>query len=140
MSYVNRQDFIDRLGEEKVVALTDRDNAGEIDDARLMAAAQGASDTFDSYVFPRYQPPISVTGKVKQVVLDLAIYELASDLLETDEGQYKIYLDRMKAALKFLADVQAEKAALVAAPAPPVADSTVNMPTLFATVKARRCV
>jgi phage gp36-like protein len=139
MSYVNKQDFVERLGERKLIQLTDRSNSGAVDGKRLTVAALAASDTFDSYVFPRYTAPISVTGKVKQVVLDIALYEMVSDLLETDEGKYKIYRDRWQAALRYLADVQNGKAALVGSPAPPVADTSGHIPTLFKTVKARRC-
>ena len=141
MSYVNKQDFLDRLGEQKLIQLTDREGTGAVDDARLAAAAEAASDLFDSYVFPRYQPPISVNSQVKQLVLDIALYYLASDLLESasDEGQYKIYVDRWKAQLKFLADVQAGKASLVSSPPRPVGDTTANIPRLFGVVKARRC-
>jgi phage gp36-like protein len=112
-AYAGKQDFIDRLGEDKLVQLTDRDSAGEVDDKRLTAAAESATATIDAYASAIYPTPLNpVNALVKKLCIELAVYELASDLFETDEGSYKIYSERWKAALKFLADVRAGKAVL----------------------------
>jgi phage gp36-like protein len=111
-AYIDKQDYVKRLGEIEVVKLSDLNNTGEADDERLNAAATAASSMFDSYVLARYPAPITATPLVKKLVLDIAIYQLASSLLETDEGRYKIYLDQYKAAIQFLTAVAAGKAQL----------------------------
>lgn len=115
-AYVGKQDFVDRLGVDKVVQLSDRSGTREVDESRLNSAATAASATFDSYCLARYPAPITATPLVKKYVLDLAIYQLVADLLDEDDGKYKIYLDLYKAAIKFLSDVSAGKAQLDQAP------------------------
>jgi phage gp36-like protein len=122
--YVVKQDFIDRLGAPKLVQLTDRDSTGAVDEKRLTAAATAASDTIDSYASTIYPTPIpEPNALVKKLCIDIATYEFASDLFETDEGAYKIYRDRWQAALKLLADVRAGKAVLYVVEEPEASDA-----------------
>ena len=123
-AYAGKQDFIDRLGEDKLVQLTDRDSNGEVDDKRLTAAADSATATIDAYASAIYPTPLNpINALVKKLCIELAVYELASDLFETDEGAFKIYSERWQAALKFLADVRAGKAVLYVVTEPEAADA-----------------
>ncbi len=122
-AYAVKQDFLDRLGEDKLVQLTDRDSDGEVNEKRLTDAAAAASDQINAYASALYTTPLDPVNRlVKKLCIDLAVYELASDLFETDEGSFKIYSERWKAALKFLADVRAGKAVLYVVEGPEEAD------------------
>lgn len=113
MSYITQQDLEDELGLKKLIQLTDDDNIGEVGVKRVNKAISFAVGTFDSYARSRYTIPVPITEKVKATCLDLAIFHLMkSRTTVTDDGPYKVRLDASNAALKFLQDIQAGKAAL----------------------------
>ena len=118
MSYIEKQDLIDELGEEKLLELADDTAEGDLETEsvvkRVGKAISYAVGTFDSYARQRYQIPVPVTEKVKATWLDLAGFHLfkGRSLSTSKEGVYGVKKDAHDQAMKFLADVATGKAAL----------------------------
>lgn len=80
MGYAAKQDMIDRFGEDELIQLTDRNNAGVIDDAVLNGALADADAQIDPYLASRYSLPLAGTPVViKRVACNLARYFLYDD-------------------------------------------------------------
>ncbi|ROO28240.1 gp436 family protein [Salinisphaera orenii] len=80
MAYVTVQDLIDRLGEDEVHVLADRDRDGELDQAAIDDAAADAAAEIDAYLGKRYTVPLDATSVpriVKRIAIDLTVYRLA---------------------------------------------------------------
>lgn len=98
-SIITRQDLIDRFGEGELVALTDREGRGVIDDEVLNRAIEDAEAEAAAYiqaarlVLP--SPPKVLVIKV----CDIARYYLH------DNGETQVVLDRYKQAVAWLRDV-----------------------------------
>ncbi len=112
MSYITQQDLLDELGEDKLIQLTDDEGIGEVGESRINKAISYAVGTVDSYSRTRYTLPVPVTEKVKAVCLDLAVFHLYKSRATDTEGSYKVKKEAHDAAMKFLQDVAAGKAAL----------------------------
>lgn len=112
MAYIETQDFIDELGEDKLAQLTDDEGTGEVNETRVLKAIEYAQGVFDSYARSRYSLPVPVTAMVKSLNLDLAIFHLYKSRTELPEGVYKVRENASKEALMLLKDIQAGKAGL----------------------------
>lgn len=122
MSYAAKSNMIARFTEREVIALTDPDNLGVIDDVVLAGALAEADAEIDPYLAPRHVLPLaSVPRILSGFACDIARYRLCGTggVTETDEVR-----NRYKDAIKFLENVASGKIGLglnaanqVAAPA-----------------------
>lgn len=112
MSYIEIQDLLDELGEDKLVQLTDDEGTGEVGETRALKAIESAKGTFDAYARSRYALPVPATPMVKSLNLDLAIFHLFKSRTSVAEGVYTVRENSYKAALKLLMDISQGKAAL----------------------------
>lgn len=97
------------LGEDRYLALVDRDNDGAADTDAVEAALADASSLCDSYVsrwLPLSEPPKALVT----AVLDLAVYQLAGNRSTEDERR------RYEDALRWLRDVSVGRATLGTGP------------------------
>lgn len=97
--YATRDDMVKRFGEKEVIALTDRDYTGLIDDAVLDEALAAAGVEVDGYIGGRYplplaQPPKILTG----YACDIARYRLCGSGTQLTED----IRDRFRDAVRFL--------------------------------------
>lgn len=75
--YATIQDMLNAFGDEEVIALTDRENTGEVDEAVALEALERASSEADSYLSVRYRVPVVVVDKVLiDAVCQIARYRL----------------------------------------------------------------
>lgn len=97
MIYATRQNMIDAFGEHEVLALTDRGNFGQIDDAVLCRALEQADAQIDGYLQGRYTLPLAVVPRLLAVyACDLARYRLTGgDATETEAVRNR-YQDAIK--------------------------------------------
>lgn len=97
MSYAAISDLISQFGEHEVVAITDRNQDGVVDEAVANAALQRASDTIDSYLAARFPVPLSaVPHQLVDLCCDICRYKLlGSDVTETDPARYR-YKDALR--------------------------------------------
>jgi phage gp36-like protein len=101
-AFATKTDMLDRFGEREVIALTDRDSAGEVDDTVLQRALDGADAEISGYIVSRYPAPLpSVPRMLVDVACDIARYRLTgTDVMCTDDIQ-----QRYDYALKYLTKV-----------------------------------
>lgn len=111
MPYASQADMVFRFTEREVIAITDRENTGDIDAAQLAAALDGASAEIDSHLGRRYALPLS-TGGVPLVTApkilvglccDIARYRLTGTEVQETEAIRDRYKDAI-AVLQKLAD------------------------------------
>lgn len=97
MSYATISDLIIQFGESEVVAITDRNRDGVVDEPVANGALQRASNTMDSYLVARYPLPLSVVpNQLVDLCCDIARYKLlGSDVTETDPVRYR-YKDALR--------------------------------------------
>ncbi len=76
MPYCTQSDLLNQLTQAELVQLTDDDATGAVDPAKVDAALNAASATIDAYAGARYTLPLQSSEKIKQLCIDLAIYEL----------------------------------------------------------------
>lgn len=102
MTYATQQNMLDRFGERELIALTDRDNSGVMDDAVLANGLKLADDEINPYLVARYAlPPASVPAILSGFACDIARYRLCgAEVVETEEIR-----NRYKDAIKFLEKV-----------------------------------
>lgn len=79
--------MIERFGEGEIIALTDRANTGEIDDAVLQRALDEADAEINSYIAARYPAPFpEVPTVLVGVACNIARYKLTgADVMATDD-------------------------------------------------------
>ena len=107
MSYVTKQDLIDRFGEEELIQLTDRAGAGVIDDQVLNRAIADADAEIDGYLAGRYVLPLAVVpASLGRIAADLARYYLYEDAATEHVRQ------RYEDAVRFLRAVGEGKVSL----------------------------
>lgn len=120
MAYAAQSDIENRLTAAKLVDLTDFEEAGQVNDARVSAALDAASGMIDAYAPARYDLPLVASAQLNDLCVDLTIF--------------KLYVGRQRAipatvqtayenAVAFLKDVSASKASFTQAAAPQVAGS-----------------
>lgn len=94
MPYVSAQDLIDRIGEDAVYVLADRDRDGALDTATIDEAAADAAAEIDAYLSTRYDVPLAPVPRViKRLAVDMAIYRLADAAGGYTEERRKRYED-----------------------------------------------
>ncbi|MGH9805062.1 MAG: gp436 family protein [Candidatus Acidiferrales bacterium] len=108
MPYCNEADLLNQLTQAELVQLTDDTGAGTVDSAKVDAALAAASATIDAYAGGRYTLPLQDSEKVKQLCVDLAIYELEKRRRRIREAT----LAARDAALSFLRDLARGQAVL----------------------------
>lgn len=110
--YIQQSDLESRLGNTKLLELTDPDGTGTIQANIVAAAIAAAEGLFESYLRTRYQLPVPVTPLVTGLLIDMAGFVLYRGASTVDDGVYKVWQDGNEAAVKTLKDIQAGKAAL----------------------------
>lgn len=117
MAYATPDDLVAAFGLDEVIAVTDRENTGQVDATVALEALNRASSEADSYLAARYPLPLAeVPPALLTAVCDMARYRLTGGMAtETDT-----IVERYRAAVSWLRDVAAGRAVLpgAAAPAP----------------------
>ena len=108
MPYATQADLLNQITQTELVQLTDDTGAGSVDSAKVDAALNAASATIDAYAGARYTLPLQSSEKVKQLAVDLAIYELEKRRRRLRDAT----LAARDAALSFLRDLAARRAVL----------------------------
>ncbi len=117
MAYSTRDDLETRLGTDGLTELTDRENLGEVNDARLTKAITDADALIDMYVGLRYTVPMSpVPTVVVGWSVALAVYYLYQFANVSAPEDVKKNFDATVTGLK---DVAAGRATLGETAAPP---------------------
>lgn len=100
--YAVEQDFIDRIGNDQLLLLTDRDADGSVDSDVLDEAISDATAEIDSYLGDKYTLPLPSVPKVLvRICIDIAVYRLAySPDLQTEDIR-----TRYEDCVKFLKSV-----------------------------------
>lgn len=109
MPYATKQNMIDRFNEREVIALTDRIDAGVVDDAVLNAALADADAEINPYLEGRVALPLTTVPVIlRGYACDIARYRLTgSGVMETD-----IIRKRYDDAIAFLKAFAAGKVSL----------------------------
>ena len=108
MAYCTQSDLLNQTTTAELVQLTDDTGAGTVDSAKVDAAINAASATIDAYAGARYTLPLETSEKVKQLCVDLAIYELEKRRRRVRE----VTLSARDTALNFLRDLARGRAVL----------------------------
>ncbi len=108
MAYCTENDLLNQLTQPELVQLTDDAGTGAVDSAKVDAALMAASATIDAYAGARYTLPLQLSEKIKQLCIDLAIYELEKRRRRIREAT----LAARDAALSFLRDLARGRAVL----------------------------
>lgn len=124
MSYADIDKALSQLGEHEIIALTDRENLGVVDNAVLQAALDEATGEIDIYLTGRYAIPlVSVPGLIATYCVDIARYRLAgTEVAETDPVR-----TRYRDAVRFLEGVRDGKNKLGANIPAAEADASQNL-------------
>lgn len=109
MSYATKANMIARFGEPEVIALTDRDGLGVVDNTVLDGALAEADAEIEPYLASRYSLPLTSVPKILTgFACDIARYRLCgAGVTETEEVR-----NRYKDAVKFLESVSSGKLTL----------------------------
>jgi len=109
MSYASKANMLARFGEQEVIALSDRENTGAVNDAVLDGALAEADAEIDPYLAPRHKLPLaSVPRILSGYACDIARYRLCgAGVTETDSVR-----NRYKDAVRFLESVAAGRIGL----------------------------
>lgn len=77
MMYVTRQAFVDAVGHDLLLQLTDLDGVGQLETAAIDKAITNASAEIDSYLSVRYETPLTTPSEViKEHCVSIAFYKL----------------------------------------------------------------
>ena len=94
MPYVFTQDLVDRIGEDALYVLADRDRDGTLDNSAVIDAADDASAEIDTYLSVRYSVPLyPVPRVIQRLAVDITIYRLADAAGGYTEERRKRYDD-----------------------------------------------
>ncbi len=108
MSYSTESNLLDRITEQQLIQLTDDENVGQIDAAKVTSAIAAADGIIDSYAGGRHQLPLVGNEIVEKLSVDLALYELYSRRGVASET----VKDRRDQAISLLKSVSAGHASL----------------------------
>lgn len=101
MAYATMQDAVDRFGEDEMIQLSDTENLGELNEAKINQALNDASAEIDGYL-SRYPLPLLSAPKVLvRLCCDLARYYLHDDLVDKDS----VVVRRYEAGIQLLESV-----------------------------------
>ncbi|MGE4265431.1 MAG: gp436 family protein [Desulfovibrio sp.] len=109
MPYATMQGMVSRFGLSEVIALTDREANGAVDEPVLGAALVEATAEIEGYLAGRYALPLaSVPPLVAGLCCDIARYRLSgANVLETDPTR-----NRYRDAVRLLEQISAGKVGL----------------------------
>ena len=126
MAYSTITDIKKLLPEEALIELTDDENTGAVNDARVTEAIAAADAEIDGYVGGRYGVPLSpVPTAIKRLSVDMAVYHLYSRRQEIMPETRQVRYDN---CVRFLRDVAAGRVSLGIEPEPDSAtDSTIKV-------------
>lgn len=100
MSYVTISDLEKAFGENELLALSDRDNQGEISVSVLEEAIRRAISEAESYLVRRYVlPPVPPPAALVAAICDIVRFRLTGGpVTETDpiKDRYKLAIDWLK--------------------------------------------
>ena len=110
MAYCTLADLKKMFPSEKLIMLTDDDNTGMVDEARLAEAIAQADADIDAYCAGRFQVPFSpVPDIVRKISVDLTIYNLYSRRLDeipkTREDRYRDAIKKLEGIGKGLISI-----------------------------------
>lgn len=112
--YATRVDMVDRFGEREVIALTDRDLVGTVDEAVLARAIETAQAEVDGYLAGRYRVPLDPPPKILcGLTCDIARYRLCGGATQTTDE----IRDRYRDAVRVLEHAAAGRVLLAGLPA-----------------------
>jgi phage gp36-like protein len=102
MSYITKDDILKSISEEDLIALTDDDNSGVVDDEVVNDAISNAESLVNSYLRRRIKelPLTSPPKIIKAYCVDIAIYFLESRDGSNTEARKENYTN----AVNFLKD------------------------------------
>jgi len=126
MAYCTQNDILHQLDEDSLIQLTDDEGTGAVDQDVLNRAIADADATIDAYCQGRYSIPLSsVPGMIRQISVDIAIYNLYS---RRGDVIPDIRRDRYNNAIRFLEKVAEGKIQLGASsPAPESTGNSVEI-------------
>jgi len=104
VTYVTKQQLIDRFGEKELIQLTDRSNVppSTVNDTAVSGAIGDAEALVDGYVGKTYQLPLSaVPIGLTRTSADIARYYLHGKAADKDGPVHRAYLE----AIAYLKDV-----------------------------------
>lgn len=99
--YALVDDFVQRIGEDEAMQLTDRERNGVVDESLLQVALDDSSSQIDGYLAGRYKLPLmTVPQNLVRICCDLARYHLTSKsfvtMTEEVENRYKLCLKELE--------------------------------------------
>ena len=110
MAYCTLADITKAIPEAAVIQLTDDEDVGEIDEAKVTEAIAAADAEIDTYCATRYSTPFAtVPDPIKKLSVDIAIYNLYKRKVEVIPEAKK---DSYTNAVRMLRDIAAGKASL----------------------------
>jgi phage gp36-like protein len=102
MAYCTQSDILEQLDEDRLVQLTDDDNAGVVDSDVVTRSIADADAEIDGYCGTRYDLPFSpVPLMIRKLSVDIGIYNLFVRRKGVPEDRQKRYDN----AIKFLVNV-----------------------------------
>jgi phage gp36-like protein len=117
MTYATQQDLIDRIGEDELIQLTDRNNTNSINSSVVGRALADADAEINSYVVARYALPLpEVPAILVRLACDIAHYQLSGN--RVGEAVRTRYEDAVK-YLKSLSKGEAQLGVASGEPAAP---------------------
>jgi len=108
MAYCTQADLLNQLTQAELIQLTDDAGSGTVASDKIDAALAAASATIDAYAGGRDTLPLQPSEKVKQLCVDLAIYELEKRRRRLRQAT----IAARDAALSFLRDLARGQAVL----------------------------
>jgi len=102
MAYCTQSDILEQIDEDRLIQLTDDNDAGVIDTDVVDRAIADADAEIDAYCGTRYDTPFSPTpAMIRKISVDIGIYNLFVRRRGVPEDRQKRYDN----AIKFLTNV-----------------------------------
>lgn len=99
MSYLTKQDLIDRIGLDELIVLSDREHTGTEDDTVIDRAMADATTEIDMYLGVRYTLPLStIPSTLTRLAVSIAVYWLS----ENEANISDLTRERYENAIKVL--------------------------------------
>lgn len=109
MAYATQTDIVDRIGEPALLVIADRDGNSVVDVAVVARALEDAAAEIDTYISAKYTLPLPVIPRpLVLLCVDIAVYRLSSDALQSTDDRRKHYED----AIALLRDISKGAASL----------------------------
>ena len=102
MAYCTQADLLEQISQDKLIQLTDDDDAGIVDSDMVTRAIADADAEIDSYCGTKYDIPFSpVPVMIRKVSVDITIYNLYARRMGAPKDRKERYDD----AISFLKDI-----------------------------------